>query len=296
MAVFDTQAMKDGADPLVERSDSSTTIHKPCGTFTLLYGHHYATPTNQHIPPDTTDICIETASTNWVKEPLHALFTSRVFPQFSEAFQRAEEKHIPTYIMDPAIHHAIPVGIAEASLLAAEAVLGMRIGKKVLKTLREKGRGLSRRELLGVSARMLGALWLLLPGVSGVGRLASTLSDAGHEPTATALRFSHAVHPEQFLCTATLRNVVLAHKQEWLMKHFGGYPHITTIVGSMHVDIETCILSSPEERLRFLDRVMPILKPMVIPDTFAAIARCQYEGGGWKERGQWEVPELRKYL
>lgn len=289
-----TQPIRE-AEPSFERNGSSTTIHKPHGTFTVLYGHHYSSY-DQQIPKTTTGLCIETASSNWVRDPLHALFISKVFPQFSGAFEEAEKRSTPTYLMDPAIHNAIPVAVTEVSLLAAEAIFGMRMGKKALKALQKKGRNLSRRELLSIGARTIGSLWLLLPGLSGVGQLASTLSDTGHGPSATTLQFSHALHPEQLLCTTTLRNVVLAYKQEWLMKNLGGNPHLTTIIGAVHADIETCILSSPEKRLCFFDRVMPALKPFVIPETFFSITQCMYENGGWKARKNIEVPELKEYM
>lgn len=283
-------------EPSFERNGSATTIHKPHGAFTVFYGHHYSSYDQQKIPQTTTGICIETASSNWVRDPLHTLFMSKVFPQFSGAFEEAEERRIPIYLMDPAIHNALPVAVTEVSLLAAEAIFGMRMGKKALKALQKNGRNLSRRELLSIGARTIGSLWLLLPGLSGVGRLASTLSDTGHGPSAATLQFSNALHPEQLLCTTTLRNVVLAHKQEWLMKNLGGNPHLTTIIGTVHADIETCILSSPEKRLGFLNRVMPALKPFVIPETFFSIAQCVYEKGRWKEGEIFEVRELKEYV
>ena len=290
MAEYPTSAQEGDAPNRV-------TVQRPSGKVTFLYGHHFGPENGSHIPTDTTAVCLETASDNWVRNPLRTLFVAKVFPQFAGVFPEIERRRLPVYLTDPAVRGAIPVGLAEASLVAAEAILGMRLAKKAYKTIKEKEGRVSRRDMLSMSTRTFGALWLMLPGFSSIARLASTATETAYNATAATLRFSHRLHPEQFLCTATIRNVVIAHKQEWLMEYLGGNPHLTTIIGAAHADIESCLASKPERRLAFLGRIMPLAGPLIIPETFYSLAMCYPDkNGGWKEGEKYEVPELKALI
>ena len=74
------------------------------------------------------------------------------------------------------------------------------------------------------------------------------------------MKFSSKLHPEQNLLVCRLRNALIAHKQEWLMKKMGTHPHFATILGALHVEIEEQIQYSAEERCKFLQSLKPILE------------------------------------
>lgn len=110
------------------------------------------------------------------------------------------------------------------------------------------------------------------------------------------LKCSHRFHPEQGMFLATLRNIVIAEKLEWLMRQSEQGRRLCTVMGALHADIERfvqCFTSA--ERLRRLSLYRPLLRG-VIPATFTDIVECRFDGKEWQESVRGTVPTLHEFL
>lgn len=95
---------------------------------------------------------------------------------------------------------------------------------------------------------------------------------------------------------ATLRNIVIAEKLEWLMRQSEQGRHLCTVMGALHADIERfvqCFTSA--ERLRRLSLLRPLVSG-VIPATFTDIVECRFDGKEWRESARCTVPQLQEFL
>lgn len=89
------------------------------------------------------------------------------------------------------------------------------------------------------------------------------------------------------------RNVVMAHKGEWLMRNVTGMKHFAMVLGEGHTGIEGQLRRSPEDRIKALQRLSLILKALSRRETIFNISRYDYNGSEWQLGGMFEVPELK---
>lgn len=274
----------------VERHGSVATITKPTGTFTILYGNHFFPENPENLPHTATGIFLESAE-DWSEAPLTDLYMGKIRHQSAAIFPHIEERRIPVYFSDPYFRGKVPLYIAEGGLLGIEAVVGTRLLRSARKQWQEQRENLSRRTFLTISAKTLAGVYGLLPATTAIARWLPL----GHAATAGAVKFSHAVHPEEFLFTTIFRNAVIAHKQEWLAKQ-RQQQHFVSLLGGMHVEIEDAIALPPERRLAFLRRVIPLIRPLLAPRTFSTMEECTYNGSYWRKGRTHVVPDLEDLL
>ena len=139
---------------------------------------------------------------------------------------------------------------------------------------------ISRREFID-SIKLLASAYLLSPGISEIGRMASHEAKKGVNPAAELHKAVTSIHPEHMILVERVRNVLIAHKAEFVMEQFyrktGRPQRSVTAMGALHTPIENQFLNSPEERLDFLKQLSPLLKRVLQPASLFSIVSYDYD-------------------
>lgn len=159
----------------------------------------------------------------------------------------------------------------------AEATVGSALFSRVVSQYR-KQRRYKRRDFLKMGAKIAAGLWLSMPLVEGI--LFAKTGSQGEAIPPEWRKLIEATHPETWFLILTVRNTILAHKEEWFMRRLGKRPHLVTTIGSAHAGIEDQIMRTPAERLNFLRAAMPIIKKVFEPESIYSIAKFEYK---WAE-------------
>lgn len=278
----------------LEREGNVTHIYEPEGTWTIIYGPHtFFSYDPKQLPKGTDGLFLEHQS-NYLKNPLGFLSADKESKDYQPLIEFAETNRVPVYFADLDIRNEMLVIPAEVLVELTETVVGAAILKKIPQVMRNNR--MSRRQFLKIGARALSGAWLMTPMASMVGTTASGLTGAEEERTAEFIKLSDRMHPEDILISKTLRNVVLAHKEEWLMNKMGNKPHFSTIFGPLHAGLEDQIQHSPESRIEFVRALRPVLKTVVTPETLYKMIRFDFDGKNWRIGEIFEVPELKELV
>jgi hypothetical protein len=138
----------------------------------------------------------------------------------------------------------------------------------------------------------LAGAWLLLPVVSNMTRLVSSITGEGMEQSARLKKLSHKLHPEAELLYLSLRNAVIAEKAYYLTQTYGKNAHIAIVLGAGHVGIEDMLIKSHAERLDYLKKFQNLLHKIVLPEYLYSINRMGYNGKEWRMEKTEKVPAL----
>lgn len=279
----------------LERKDNVVRIDKPEGTYTIIYGDHSTPQDPEQLPENLEGLVLETGTARWPENLLGYLYYCKNDRQLASLFSRLEEKKIPVIFSDARLRAQLTIPVAENLMAIAEAGLGSNLLTKAKKELKTKQ--ISRRKFLRVTGAVALASYLSTPLLASLSRAASIFTNVGHGPTAEFQKISHKLHPEADLFVLTLRNAILAQKEQWLMEKMGNRPHFATVLGGDHCGIEDQIQYSPQRRLKFLKALKPLLPRVISPkETFYKIAIFDFNGRVWQVRETLEEPELRKLI
>lgn len=288
------ETQKPGESSL-ERKGPRATVRQAEGSYSFLYGFHLLEDNPEHLPSDADGLVLETGETRWDGNPAREIAYFKSSPinrQLRNIIPEAERRRIPLYFLDPVWAQTRRRLLADLALIGGEAVVGLNVfrGNDERKETRS-----DLDELRRAAREALGA-WLWTPFVASVGRLASALTGAGHHFTAETLKCSHRFHPEQGMFLATLRNIVMAEKMDWLLRQAEKGRHLCAVMGALHADIERFVQHfTSAERMRRLALYRPLLGG-AIPATFTDIAECRFDGEEWRESARCTVPTLREFI
>lgn len=281
---------------LIREGSDLVHIYKPEGTYSIYYMVHepsagprsfldnlVTTLDPAKLPEDTSGLFLE-GTFNYIANPLGHL-TGQVSSKTHQGmFASLHERGIPSYFAEVAFTNTVtwpPLTVwAEASMVVGETMMGMGLIDKSTNR-----RGFLKALQLGAAA------YLLLPFLSSAGRL---LIDT--EQSIEFRKLSRKIHPNVAWMSLTLREVVLAHKQEWLARQDGNKPHFLTTMGKDHVGLEDQFQSTPDEKLALLERTRFIWRPLVEPETFYKAVKFIPSNGTWKIGEIFEVPELKELV
>lgn len=281
-------------DKIPSSVEKVTTEH---GTHFLLYTNHYTSEQPPELLSNCQGVALETGLEEWTESP-HLLMEVFRISQYSEILEVLERERIPVYLTDPHINTIVPY--AELSTLGIEAGVGtwllMNFPEKYKKYKERGGGKCSRRDILKLGARTGVGLYLFSPWIG----VAATF---GTNVTGICKRsgriFSHAVltlHPEAGLLTMHARNAIIAHKQEEIMQR-EKIRTLATVIGSLHSGLEGEFRTAPEDRLRFLQRLRPLLVRSFSPhESLYQIVKMEFDGTEWKETARYDVPELKELV
>ncbi|MBI4441447.1 hypothetical protein HY639_04725 [Candidatus Woesearchaeota archaeon] len=280
----------------VERNGNATTIRKPDATYTVIYGCHGIPQDSDQLPPDADGVFLETAHKKWIdckgEESLTAN-VCRYSMQYGPIFPFLEENGIPTLYGDFRLN---------------ERFFGRR-----LMEINQIDEGIVDRRLKHdqhyAPARRSWQNYLDTMDAWHNAPLAHKLVSAilGIElpppqpPQVTREWGIHRVIVEKQAPYAArtilrLRELVLAHKQEWLATFYNN-PHFVTIIGAMHTKLEDALLMDAKDRTECIKRMAPTIVREVAPNkAFYTIASCVYKEDKWVTELVYEIPELRSLI
>lgn len=282
--------------PTLTRHRNLTNIHTSDGVVSFLYGYHHKEEKTV-LPPSTGGIALEMGETRWDRHPekeIQYFRTNWINREYHQILAQAEERRIPVYLLDPVWKHTRRRLLSDAAIAFVEGVAGMQI----LKSIANEKNDRIKTTTDNISTTIRGTLagWALSPIVTSISREISTVTNIGHFVTAPLHKLSHRLHPEQFLLTATLRNLVIAEKLMYLLPRMEESHHLLTVIGGAHTGIEDHIQKfSSADRMKWLRWCKPLLNG-AIPDTFSQIIRCDYRENKWQKTGSYEVETLKKIL
>jgi len=282
----------------LERDENGNAyIEKPEGKYVILYtAHHEQVELNELLPEETDGFFMETGPHDYTADPVEVF---RCVPDRGYL----EENNISVYLGDTNLN--LSAIITDKAVVVGESILaGSMIGSEISSEIKrhkdkKKEKEIDRRSFLRIGAKGLAGAYLSMPLISTAGRIFSGFTGYGSSTTAEFKKLSQKLHPEEHIFLYTLRNVVMAHKQQHMMENMND-SQMATLIGAAHTGIEDQIKHSPEERLEFLKALKKagILKKVIKdPETFYKVLQYDYD----EEEGQWsyqetEIPELKELL
>lgn len=280
----------------IERGKGVAHIHKPEGTHTIFYGSHVELIDPEKLPKKFHGLFLETGYVNYSDNPLSCL-KNEMEGGYQKLLKVAERKKIPVYFHDPYMPSLrILMDMKMISWMSETAIGAFLLEQIAEEAYNLETQKMTRRDVLKLGAGLAATAWLETPFMSHLINLLRAGTDIGNEEAIKIQKLSYKIHPEQDLIILGLRNTVMAHKQEWLMKQMGHLPHMVTVLGRAHVGIEDLLQYSPEDRLAFLRSLRPLINQIVVPETFYQITSFNYDGKKWQTGEVYEVPELKELI
>jgi hypothetical protein len=274
--------------PKITSNKNITTIETDTGTYTILYGLHVVAQNPDEVPDRINGIILETGMHQWLKDPVKTIQRLKKHLQYKLLFDRLEKEKISVLFADLKYkYNDFALIMADNFFTAAEWIGGMRLISQMIRNDNKPKRGF----VASLTCGLAGA-WLLLPVVSNMTRLVSSITGEGMEQSAGLKKLSHKLHPEAELLYLSLRNAVIAEKAYHLAQTYGKKAHIAIVLGAGHVGIEDMLIKSHGERLGYLKKFQNLLHNIVIPEYLYSIIRMGYNGKEWRVEKNKKVPAL----
>jgi hypothetical protein len=187
--------------PKITRNKNITTIETGTGTYTILYGLHVVAQNPDDVPERITGIILETGIHPWLKDPVKTIQKLKNHPQYKRLFDRLEREKTPVLFADVKYkYNDFALILADNVFTAAGWIGGMRLISQLIRNDTKSQRGFVANLAYG-----LASAWLLLPVVSNMTRLGSSITGEGTEQSAHLKKLSHKLHPEAELLYLSLR-------------------------------------------------------------------------------------------
>jgi hypothetical protein len=166
--------------PKITSNKNITTIETGTGTYTILYGLHIVAQNPDDVPENTTGIILETGIHQWLKDPVQTIQKLKKHPQYKLLFDRLEKEQISVLFADVKYkYNDFALILADNFFPAAEWIGGMRLINQLIRHAAKPQRGF----ITSLAYGLAGA-WLLLPVVSNMTRLISSITGEGMEQSA----------------------------------------------------------------------------------------------------------------
>lgn len=271
----------------------------PEGNYTIIYENHVQSVNPTQLPESLNGGLVLETPWNWSENPLGYLYG--YLQERPKLFPPLEKNNIPIFFVDfPYSLDKWYLGnygttyLIDGSLVLTEGLIGAELLFRAAKRISGmKSEPISRRKFVENLGRIALGVFLLMPFVSLGGTLGSSFTKHGEGQVAEYAKLTDKVHLEAMFFSGALRNVTIAHKEEWLMNEGASEGHLATIIGAGHVGIENWLEKSSQERLEFLSFFKPLIKRMVVPEPFYQIAWFEFKKDRWKVAEIFEVPELK---
>ena len=274
--------------PKITSNKNITTIETGTGTYTILYGLHVVAQNPDEVPDRINGIILETGMHQWVKDPVKTIQKLKKHLQYKLLFERLEKEKISVLFADVKYkYNDFALILADNFFTAAEWIGGMRLINQMIRNDNKP-----KRDFIASLTYGLAGAWLLLPVVSNLTRLLSSITGEGTEQSARLKKLSHKLHPEAELLYLSLRNAVIAEKAYYLAQTYGENAHITIVLGAGHVGIEDMLIKSHAERMNYMKKFQNLLPKIVTPEYFYSIMTMIYKGNEWRLEKIEKVPSL----
>jgi hypothetical protein len=263
--------------PKIIRNKNITTIETGTGTYTILYGLHVIAQNPDEVPKRIDGIILETGIHQWLKDPVKTTQRLKNHLQYKLLFERLEKEKTSVLFADLKYkYNDFALILADNVFSAAGWIGGMRLINQMIRNDTKPQRG----SISSLAYGLAGA-WLLLPVVSNMTLLVSSITGEGMKLSTRLKKLSHKLHPEAELLYLSLRNAVIAEKAYYLAQMYGKNAHIAIVLGAGHVGIEDMLIKSHAERLSYLKKFQNLLHKIVLPEYLYSIIRMGYDGKEW---------------
>jgi hypothetical protein len=274
--------------PKITSNKNITTIETGTGIYTILYGLHVVAQNPDEVPDRINGIILETGIHQWLKDPVQTIQKLKNHLQYKLLFERLEKEKIPVFFADLKYkYNDFALILADNFFTAAGWIGGMRLISELIHNDNKPQRG-----FVASLAYGLAGAWLLLPAVSNMTRLVSSIIGEGTKQSARLKKLSHKLHPEAELLYLSLRNAVIAEKAYHLAQTHGKRAHIAIVLGAGHVGIEDMLIKSHEERISYMKKFQGLLHKIVLPEYLYSVTRMEYDGKEWRLEKTEKVPSL----
>ena len=284
----------------VERDGNVARLVRPEGTYSIIYGVHVLPMDPNDIPAGLDFITFETpiilpgSRFSWTVSPENSLYDLRSRGQTSPLFGELAQNRTPIVFADTTLDISrIDLDFRDVGLFTLEGAAGVLCAAPFVDSIDEiLSRPISRRHFLKYGGLAL-ASYFMLPAVAITATFLTAFTGVVNEPLSEFEKFVYEIHPEIFFLSSKLRNTILAHKQNWLMKKLGA-KHSGTVIGAAHKGLEVELEATAEERIAFLKKTQRFWYHAISPEAFHKIVVMKFEGDNWVFSETYEVPELRE--
>lgn len=266
-------------------------IHKPEGTYRVIYEVHGLALNPKQLPDPLHGLFLETGAGSYIQKPLSTfqeLKEEQV--EYTSLFSTLEARRIPLYLYDQPFNNPWLTYDADSAVLLGELALGAHMLAR--RPFDEKT---GRRRFLKIASLSVGA-WLQSPALSMLQRYLTTMAEFGEQQGILFEKISQKLHPEANFFLLTLRNVLAAYKKQWLMTNMGNRPSFATILGLAHTGVEEQIQSTLQTKFRFLQASRPVWESAVERESFYKLVRYIFDNERWRVERVVEIPELKALL
>jgi hypothetical protein len=293
----------------IERQKNLAHIHKPEGTYTIIYNSEFQILKPEPIPfigpqeipespvvdtrliPESVEELMIQGPEDTTKNSLSYIYSLRCDRSHADLFGIMQERGTKLLMENSGLWATTMTEFDIGVTTLGEAAAGAYLLDYLRRT------PMTRRTFLKLAGYSLGA-WLIAPLQSAIARKWPAELSYGGGLTAELRKAVEKVHPEDGFVSIHLKNTLLAYKQQWLMAQKDQPSHNACIVDSLNVGIEDKILKSKEENLEFIRKTAEIWKPVLDPHTFARIEAFEFDKTYryWQEEGVIEIPELKELV
>ena len=270
--------MANDLETKVEREGNVTTITKPEGKYTVIYGHHEIQQNPKQIPNNTNAIFLELVNPHMYSSPEVLIERCKTHKQYSHMMSKLEDKKIALYFPDISIRYvnktirklnfAYPLEFADSY-----CVLRL-LDNDIFRLLKKQGNS----KLLCKEKK----------------ELTSKLASFGD----IYLDIAYKIEPKTTAFFFTLRNLLISHKMDWFAKNFN--VNTTLLIGAFHRGIENCLQYDSEQRINKIEKMNTLITGEInsgnlVPDSVYKLIRFDYDGNEWKSE-IYEIPELKELI
>ncbi|MBP9686288.1 MAG: hypothetical protein KBD66_00630 [Candidatus Doudnabacteria bacterium] len=277
----------------IEHKGVVTTIETPAALYVVVYAQH-TTPDKPESIPDNADGVFLEYPRNWTAiTDGYAHFQND--KQYGGLLKSLKQRGVPIYFADADVNVSIVLPV-EFGAIVGETVLGLKLFKELSKGKEEVDKTnldkIGRRAFLKKTGLAAMGAYLTVPAASLVTRIISHETKLGHGVSSEMVKKTHQVHPESLAILTSLRNAVIAFKEQVVAEAVGNRPTLGTVIGSLHVGIEDSFQSSQNEKLDYIRKFKPFLHKLIVtPETFFTI-RANYPNGEVKNLVVQELKDL----
>ncbi len=285
----------------LERHDNVVDVHKPEGTYTIIYGRHDMATDHNLLPANSSGLVLETGKHLWAKSPGKAFGVLFESVQYSKLFEVAKMRRLPIYFVDTNVESSVQddVELIEHLIIGVETGIGAVVIKRILERIAKKDK-LTRRDFLGMGAKSVLAAWLGMSSAPLLIKKISHETGVGESLSTKLQEVSRDIHPEAMLFLQQIRNCVIAEKLEWIRNNYGPkdikQKNLTVIVGAAYSGLEDMLRWTSKDRLEFLRSIGGLLKKIIDDGTFYSIGRFDYDGERWHATNISEIPALKEIV
>lgn len=280
-------------EAVVARKGNVVTITKNGARYTFVYNNAFSPKDySKDLPRNSNGLVLETGTNHWIEDPMRYLQEHKANTSYFNLFNTLEKKKIPLFFADVGYKNDlkghVPL-VASVLALGAETVIGIELLRRITHLKK------TRRSFISSAVKAAAGAFLAAPGLSYIAGVTSSASEVGEEHATNLIKSINTAHPEVSFFITELRNIVIAHKEEWLSVK-KRKPHLATLIGGGHANIEEQIQHTSQERIDFLRKIKPLLKEIISPEEFYRIAEFTYDGDDWRLQEIYEVSELKELI